>query len=72
MLSGGTQLRGLYRYQSEEMKILNIIFYFLDWESNPQPVVFTGTRLCLCATTTHLQLQKYDYFDITDIHLKVI
>ena len=35
-LSGGG--RALPRRQSEEMYI-----YFLEWESNPQPVAFTGT-----------------------------
>ena len=24
--------------------------YVLEWESNSQPVAFTDTRLCLCAT----------------------
>ena len=49
MLSGGAQRRTLPRHRSE-MKIF-IILLFLEWERNPQPVKFTVTRLCPCATT---------------------
>ena len=51
MLSGGTQRRTLPRQQCEEIKVLNILFHLLEWESNPPPVAITVTRLCSCATT---------------------
>ena len=46
MLSDGTQRRALLRYQSEEIKIINIFFWSYEW-------VFENWTLDLIYTINH-------------------
>ena len=65
VLSGGTRRHVLRRHQTEENGNIKYIYYFLEWESNPQPVPFTVT---LCAPCAMSSLDLHYCFSYSKLH----